>query len=107
MLDTDFELGKLSALTFKDFYPERISYSQWTGRGDYPPLDDSLREMNTWIASHPEIDLINIETIVLPNIHSKKEEGSKDPELMVHTGGSYVMWHQVFRVWYIQRDNEG
>lgn len=93
----------LTLLKFQDFVPKQISKNLWTGRGEYRSLLDSLQEANQWIIQHPEINLINVETVVLPSIHSEKEEGSQDPELMVSTGGISQPWHQFIRVWYLEK----
>lgn len=43
-----------------------------------------------------QVRLINVETVVLPNIWS--EEGTQDPELQI--AGGYGSWNQFVRVWY-------
>ncbi len=107
MFDLDLELDELSLLKFKDFVPEQITpQSVWNARGEYRSLLSSLTEANTWIVNHPNIDLINIETVVLPNIHSPKEEGSQDPELVAISSSTSSAWYQFIRVWYIERKEE-
>jgi hypothetical protein len=59
-----------------------------------------IDEMNAWVlANNSEIDIFNIETVVLPNIHEPTEEGSEDTELWTGTSTS-SSWHQLIRVWY-------
>ena len=54
-----------------------------------------------WINSNPNIAIMNVETVVLPNIHRYSEGGSTDPELTVsQTDGQKARWNQFFRVWY-------
>lgn len=101
-LDPHINLSPLTVLQFKDFVPERKGHNIWTGRGKYEPLTYAMQAANTWITANPHIDLLNVETVVLPNIHSSQEEGSEDAELMISAGAG-VTWHQFFRVWYIQR----
>lgn len=83
---------------FKDFVPEVKD----KGGIFRPPVvelfAETLIEANTWLA-HNKVDVVNIETVVLPNIHSKGEEGSVDTQL--HTAGEMgSYWHQFIRVWY-------
>ncbi len=57
-----------------------------------------LDQANEWISSKNH-DIINIETVVLPNIHDYDEEGSEDTRL--GTGReNFSHWYQVIRVWY-------
>ncbi|SNT15137.1 hypothetical protein SAMN05421640_2532 [Ekhidna lutea] len=54
--------------------------------------------MNEWISSNP-IELVNVETVLLPNIYDSDEEGSEDT--MLGTGReSSSHWYQLIRVWY-------
>jgi hypothetical protein len=43
--------------------------------------------------------VLNVETVVLPNIWSRFEEGSRDPALGI-SGDSPSHWHQFIRVWF-------
>ncbi|MEM7657119.1 MAG: hypothetical protein AAF399_13375 [Bacteroidota bacterium] len=104
MSDLDLELSEMTLLKFKDFVPEQVSKASiWTGRGEYRSLASSLREANSWLVNQSGVDLINIETVVLPSIHSDKEEGTEDPELLTQTGGMPQAWHQFIRVWYMEQ----
>ena len=97
MIDLDTELGTMALLKFKDFFPVQKSKNIWTGRGKYGTLQHALQDANAWITAHPEIELLNIETVVLPNIHSHREEGTEDPELKEEASAG-AKWHQIFRV---------
>lgn len=100
MLELNPDVGEISLLKFKDFVPERISKpSAWTGRAHYESLGKVLGDINQWMIRHPGIDIVNVETVSLPNIHEKNEEGSEDTELVSLSGA--FKWHQFFRVWYI------
>ncbi len=59
---------------------------------------DIVTSMNEWITKeNPE--LVNVETVLLPNIHDSDEEGSGDT--MLGTGReSSSHWYQIIRVWY-------
>ncbi len=82
------------AVAFKDFAP-KITRSGIFSR-DMEPLTDCLRRANDWIGvDNPRI--INVETVVLPNMHC--EEGSEDPDIST-SGEMHSSWHQFIRVWY-------
>ncbi|MEM7657120.1 MAG: hypothetical protein AAF399_13380 [Bacteroidota bacterium] len=104
---TDLELSEMTLLKFKDFVPEIKTKARHTWKGtkktEYSSLMDVLREANTWLVNQPEVDLVNVETVVLPSIHADKEEGSEDPELIAYTGGYPQAWHQFIRVWYMEK----
>lgn len=86
------------ALLVKDFVPQKSKGSMFRS-GSIQNFDEVLATINQWIDQTPSIKLLNIETVLLPNIHDKDEEGSQDTELW--TGGeSSSQWYQVFRVWY-------
>jgi hypothetical protein len=61
----------------------------------YESFRESLKRANEWIAAEKP-DLINVETVVLPNVHN--EDGSEDTD--ISTGDSRNSWHQFVRVWY-------
>ena len=82
------------AVAYQDFAPE-ITRSGFFTR-DIEPLSDYLRRANDWIDTvNPRI--INVETVVLPNIWS--EDGSEDTDLRT-SGDMLSSWHQFVRVWY-------
>lgn len=86
------------ALLAKDFAPKKSKGSLFKS-GAVQNFDEVMTAVNSWLAENPSIKLLNVETVVLPNIHEKDEEGSQDTELW--TGGeSSSQWYQVFRVWY-------
>jgi len=81
----------------KDFVPEKSKGSLFKS-GKIQQFDEVLKEMNSWIETN-NIEVVSIETVVLPNIHDSQEEGSQDTELF--TGGeSSSHWYQIMRVWY-------
>ena len=61
-------------------------------------LAEPLERANAWIKEH-KVNVVNIETVVLPNIHSPHEEGSTDP-CLVTSGEFQTAWYQFVRVWY-------
>ena len=84
-------------LIFKDFVPTRLSSAGVFRNAKYESLDQVLQRLNAWIAEE-EPRLHNLETVVLPNIHTRNEEGSTDTELS--DASTLSTWHQFFRVWY-------
>ena len=85
------------AISTKDFVPEKKKGGMFKS-GSIQQFDEVAQAMNAWVKEiNP--DIVNIETVVLPNIHDKQEEGSQDTELW--TGGeSSSQWYQLIRVWY-------
>jgi len=82
----------------KDFVPEKIKGSMFKS-GKIGTFQDTLSAANQWITENPQFKVVNVETVVLPNIHESDEEGSQDTELW--TGGeSASHWYQLVRVWY-------
>jgi hypothetical protein len=63
----------------------------------YESFEAAVKAANEWINSDA-VNVVNIETVVLPNIWAHTEEGTKDPELPTFEG--HARWHQFVRVWY-------
>jgi hypothetical protein len=85
-------------LRYHDFVPKQTKQAAWFSPAEYQSLDAALAEANLWIKEN-EIRVLNVETVVLPNIWSQFEEGSSDPALGA-SGESPSHWHQFIRVWY-------
>ncbi len=89
------------SMKFKDFVPAQLAKGGLFSKAEYESLQKLLQDLDDWIEQNPEIMVVNVETVVLPNIHAKREEGSEDPELIAsEMDGTYTRWHQFFRVWY-------
>lgn len=85
------------SISIKDFVPAKSKGGVFKS-SKVQQFDDVVSAMNQWLDEHNP-SVINIETVVLPNIHDSQEEGSKDTELW--TGGeSSSQWYQLIRVWY-------
>jgi hypothetical protein len=86
-------------IAYRDFVP-RV-----TGKGGflnlaktYESFDHAVAAANEWIAES-SVKVIHVETVVLPNIWSPHEEGTRDAALV--TQGEWpAEWHQFVRVWY-------
>jgi hypothetical protein len=85
-------------ILFRDFVPEQTSSGGLFQIPQYAPLSDCLKEANAWVDEY-QVDVINVETVVLPNMHDAHEEGSRDPSLRA-SGEVGTMWHQFIRVWF-------
>ena len=88
-------------LAFKDFVPRqlrapRLGFSSEALQGDYETLDAALTAANAWLRE-AGVEVVNVETVVLPNLWSSYEHGSADPAL--GSTGSPI-WNQFIRVWY-------
>ena len=84
-------------IAFADFVPEVKVKGGLFQLQVTEELTEPLGRANEWIARE-SIDVINVETVVLPNIHESSEEGSTDTHL--YTSGNANYWHQFIRVWY-------
>ncbi len=81
-----------------DFTPQVTKKGKLFKSTEIQKFQDIVELMNQWIEkTNPEV--INVETVLLPNIHDSDEEGSEDT--MLGTGReSSSHWYQLIRVWY-------
>jgi hypothetical protein len=85
-------------IRFRDFVPTMLAAPGIFKSGEYESLDEAVAMANQWI-KEDGIRVINFETVVLPNIWSRYEEGSEDVALGT-SGEMPSHWHQFLRVWY-------
>lgn len=83
---------------FKDFVPRQFSPPGFLKRAEYGSFDDAASAAARW-ADSKGVRIINVETVVLPNLHSPHEEGSTDAALAT-SGEMHSSWHQFVRVWF-------
>lgn len=96
-------------LAMQDFVPGARLVSE---KGGFTPqveklatFDEAVHAAAMWIRAY-QISVITIETVVLPNMWSPDEQGSKDPVLAVAKEqkwiweDKHVRWFQFVRVWY-------
>lgn len=81
-----------------DFVPEIIEEAKLFKKAEVGSLESAITELNEWKRNNSNKEILNIETVVLPNIHFKDEEGSADTDLT--TMNNFNRWHQFIRVWY-------
>jgi hypothetical protein len=85
-------------LAFRDFIPRQLSGVGVFKVAEYESFDAAVVAANHWIVEHA-IEVIQLETVVLPNIWSKYEEGTLDASIGT-SGGMTAHWHQFLRVWH-------
>lgn len=85
-------------IRFKDFVPKMLAAPGLFKAGEYESFDEALTAANRWIKEY-DINVINVETVVLPNIWSRWEEGTTDVALGT-SGEMPSHWHQFIRCWY-------
>ncbi len=85
-------------LRYKDFVPKQIAAPGIFDGGEHESFDAAVAAANEWL-TQSHVTLISIETVVLPNIWSKWEEGSHDASIGT-SGDSPSRWHQFLRCWY-------
>ena len=87
---------------FKDFVPQRLKQSTgvfgWNRGADvHESLEETLVRANEWIEKSPIFKVLNVETLLLPNIFSRDEKVKTRINL---NAGEIPTWYQVIRVWY-------
>jgi hypothetical protein len=85
-------------LQFQDFVPKMIAAPAFLRSAEFESFEAALAAANHWLHQN-QIEIVHIETVVLPNIWSRYEEGSTDTELGT-SGESPSHWHQFIRIWY-------
>lgn len=85
-------------LKYRDFVPQQIEAPGLLKPGQHESFEHAVEAANQWIAQS-DIKLISIETVVLPNIWSRWEEGSGDASIGT-SGDMFSRWHQFVRCWY-------
>ena len=85
-------------LKYKDFVPKQIEAPGFLNPGEHESFDHAVRAANQWLVEN-DIKIIGMETVVLPNIWSRWEEGSVDASIGT-SGDTPSRWHQFLRCWY-------
>ena len=87
-------------LTFRDFVPHQVKRAGLVEEADYESFEAAVHAAREFLDENPKVDLVQIETVVLPNIHRAYEDGSGDPSLEVADEDQLTTWHQFVRIWY-------
>lgn len=85
-------------LKYRDFVPRQIEAPGFLKAGQHESFDDAVAAANQWLTEN-EVMLVKLETVVLPNIWSRWEEGSTDASIGT-SGDNPSHWHQFLRIWY-------
>jgi hypothetical protein len=89
-------------IAYRDFVPQqteprRLAFLGPTA-GSYESLAMALAAANEWLAQD-RVQVLNVETVVLPNVWEREEEGTADLALRTR-GDVSSYWHQFIRIWY-------
>lgn len=84
-------------ISFRDFAPKLLDRGNRLTGATYEPFEAAITAANAWI-QQAGVKVINVETVVLPNIWYGNEEGTKDSALTTLQG--QAVWHQFIRVWF-------
>jgi hypothetical protein len=89
---------------FRDFAPKQKRPSGFFQSAEYDNLMDAVIQANRWVVEH-RVRVLNIETVVLPNILEKEKakgkEATMEGSVATYEGIShYNHWYQFIRVWY-------
>ena len=87
-------------IQYKDFVPKMTAPGDFMKSAEYQDFDAAVAAANLWIEKN-SVKVINLETVVLPNIWSRREQGTKDASIHTHESRHAAnTWNQFLRVWY-------
>lgn len=75
----------------------RAVKGKWFKGSTYETFDAAVAAANQWVTAEA-VTVVQVETVVLPNIGAPGEEGSADGSISTVSG--WASWHQFVRVWY-------
>jgi hypothetical protein len=84
---------------FKDFVPKLLEKAGFLGEPEFESLGAVVNRCNAWLEANPNLRIVNVETVVLPNLHHRFEEGSQDVNLREDEDFT-TPWNQFVRVWF-------
>lgn len=87
-------------IAYADFIPRQTSEPGFFRNAEYESFNAALDAANEFIDSR-SLKVINVETVVLPNVWDTAEEGTTDASIRT-SGDVSSTWHQFVRVWYKQ-----
>ncbi|WP_194850559.1 hypothetical protein [Nonlabens antarcticus] len=87
-----------TTINYIDFEPQVLEKSFW-GIHSYENIRATLDRANEWMHRNYSKEIINVETVVLPNIY-KKSEAITDQTTQFYTGGQSVQNFQIIRIWF-------
>jgi hypothetical protein len=81
-----------------DFIPQRLTTGDILEKPSFATLDTALAAANAWLTGR-NVDVINVETVVLPNLWDDTTRGTLHGGIEI-VGESSCHWHQLIRIWY-------
>ena len=85
-------------IDYKDFIPKQTAGPGFFSAAEYQTFDAAVLAANKFVDAQ-SVRVLNIETVVLPNVWDASEDGTTDPS--IRTSGDFsATWHQFIRVWY-------
>ena len=85
-------------IEYRDFVPRMMTPAGYLGQPEFETLQQALEGANKCIGEDA-IEVVSIETVVLPNVHHPLEDGSEDGSIR-QDDDWVTMWNQFIRVWY-------
>lgn len=84
-------------LAHQDFVPKQLAAAAFLKAAEYESFEAAVKAADEWISQN-HIDVINVETVVLPNIHAW---GQGSSAAAYHQPDNFgASWFQFIRVWY-------
>lgn len=82
-------------LEFRDFVPEaEVSIFSVNVNS----LESAIKEMNEWLRTNEAVEMVNVETLLLPSIHRSGNDSSTTK--LKTAGETSSNWYQIIRLWY-------
>ncbi len=85
-------------IEYRDFAPKQLAAGGLFKAATFDTLSAAVLAANEWIAANG-IDVINVETVVLPNLWTSGSMGTADANRILQSGFAQS-WNQFIRVWY-------
>jgi len=87
-------------IAFRDFPPKQLTPHTWRTYGTFGSFEEAVRAANDWIAAE-RVDVVNVETVVLPVEWRKEPADAKTTTPFVHVIAEQRLdCLQFVRVWY-------
>jgi hypothetical protein len=87
-------------IAYRDFAPRQLTSAGMLKQATFESLDETLTAANDWIQANA-LDVLNVETIIMPNNYSAKRHGTADAEMITQSEFA-IAWNKFIRVWYRQ-----
>lgn len=87
-------------IAYADFIPRQTSGPGFFREAEYESFNAALHAANEFVSSR-SLKVLNVETVVLPNVWDTSEEGTTDTSIRT-SGDVSSTWHQFVRIWYEQ-----